>query len=222
MKLGIVSDIHEAVELLEAALGEFRARGVDRVVALGDVFETGARLAHAVALLRDAGAVGVYGNHDHGLCVDPSDYVRDRHAADVLAFMGTLGPRLDIDGFLFAHREPWLDAREVAEIWHVDEQALGPESVARCFAATPHRAILIGHYHRWLALGRSGPLAWDGSGPFDFPGDEPTLMVVHAVCDGHAAILDTRAAGGRLVPLDLYAIRGWDRPADRPLPRLVP
>jgi hypothetical protein len=218
VKLGIVSDIHEAVELLELALAGFRRAGVDRVVTLGDLFETGPRLERTVELLEQAGAVGVYGNHDHGLCVDPSQFAREHYSRRVLDYMGTLLPRMEIDGFLFAHREPWLDCREITDIWHADERPLTPELLARSFDATPHAAILIGHFHRWQALGRAGPLPWDGRAPIRFAPDTPTMMIVHAVCDGYAAILDTEA--GLLEPRDLYADAGRARPQGRPLPVL--
>ena len=41
MKLGLVTDIHEQVELLQVALEQFKSDRVDRVVVIGDVFETG-------------------------------------------------------------------------------------------------------------------------------------------------------------------------------------
>lgn len=214
MKLGIVSDIHEANLLLERALGRFRGLGIERVVVLGDLFETGSGLDRTVSLLAEAGAIGVYGNHDHGLAF-PSDYHRERFPARVLDYMATLRPRIEVDGCLFAHREPWLDGSDVAQIWHVDEDPLTPDLLARSFAAAPrHRAVLVGHFHRWFAAGPSGRLCWDGSTPLLLEAIAPTLVVVHAVCEGYAATFDT--GSGELVPLDLYA--GRVRPERRPLP----
>jgi len=220
VKLGIVSDIHEAVDLLARALARFRRLGVDRVVVLGDVFETGPRLEATVGLLAEARAVGVYGNHDHGLCVEPSDCLRARYPGPVLDYMAGLLPRMEIDACLFAHREPWLDGTDVAQIWHVDEQPLTPDLLARSFVAAPdHRAIFVGHFHRWLAATRLGPLPWDGKRPLAlFSPAGPTLVVVNAVCEGYAATFDT--ATGELRPLDLYD--DHDRPASRPLPPWLP
>jgi len=217
VKLGIVSDIHEAVELLDRALARFRAERVARVVVLGDVFETGARLDACVGLLARVGAVGVFGNHDHGLA-RPSDYHRARYSAAVLEFMGALRPSLEIDGCLFAHREPWLDGSDVAQIWHVDEEPLTPDLLARSFDAAPHRAIFVGHFHRWLAASRAGILPWTGSDPLILPREIPTLVVVNAVCEGFAATFDTTS--NELSPVDLYSPA--ERPASRPLPALLP
>jgi hypothetical protein len=217
MRLGILSDIHEAVELLGVALARLDRAGVDRLVVLGDVFETGPRLDATVALLEATGAGGVYGNHDHGLSVDPDDYIRSRFSARSLAYMGSLLPRVEIDGALFAHREPWLDCSDVFQVWHVEDVELASESIRKSFAAAPNRSIFIGHFHRWAAFGPVGRLDWEGDSPLELPDDVPTLVVVAAICDGHSAIFDTEARV--LTPIDLYADQ--PRPDHRPLPPLV-
>lgn len=216
MRIGILADIHEAVDLLEVAIGRLSAEGVDRFLVLGDVFETGPSLDETIGLLESAGAVGVFGNHDFGLSVDPSQYVLDRYSASSVAYMGTLLPRMELEGCFFAHREPWLDCSDVAQIWHVDEEELPAEAIAKSFAAVPNRSIFIGHFHRWLAFTGEGPLSWDGSTPLTLPDDSPTLVVVAAICDGHAAILETETRV--LTPIDLY--QGRPRPENRPIPRL--
>jgi hypothetical protein len=44
MKLGLLTDIHEQVDLLQIALDRFGQEQVDRSVVIGDVFETGERI----------------------------------------------------------------------------------------------------------------------------------------------------------------------------------
>jgi predicted phosphodiesterase len=44
MKYGLLADIHESVEWLTAAIRHLVAAGVDELVVLGDIFETGQRL----------------------------------------------------------------------------------------------------------------------------------------------------------------------------------
>lgn len=69
MRIGILADIHEAIELLQRALAKFRHCGVDLVFSLGDACDTFSpvgRAGEVVALLREAGAVGVWSNHDVG------------------------------------------------------------------------------------------------------------------------------------------------------------
>ena len=99
MRLGIVADIHEDAEKLALALRRFRGEGVDRVVCLGDVaFALGSGLHETVALLADAGAVGVWGNHDLGLCHEPDEHFKlllrrpgGRFHGDAAAPPGTRG-----------------------------------------------------------------------------------------------------------------------------------
>ncbi len=217
MRIGILSDIHEAVELLEVAIGRLTAEGVDRLLVLGDVFETGARLEETTSLLESAGTIGVYGNHDYGLCVDPSEFVLDRYSSPSLAYMATLLPRMVLGGCFFAHREPWLDCSDLLQIWHVHEEDLPDETIARSFVAEPARPSFIGHYHRWRAYTEIGLLPWDGTEPLTLPDSPPVLVVVAAICDGHAAILDTETRV--LTPIDLY--QGRPKPEGRPIPLLV-
>ena len=68
MKLGLLTDIHEHVAPLAAALNRFRQQRVDQVVVLGDLFELGTALEETCRLLDEARAIGVWGNHDFGLC----------------------------------------------------------------------------------------------------------------------------------------------------------
>ena len=75
MKLGLLADIHEQTGQLRKAIAVLRRHGADRFVVLGDVFETGKRMEETVGLLRQVEAVGVWGNHDVGLCFDPDDKV---------------------------------------------------------------------------------------------------------------------------------------------------
>ena len=44
MKTGIVADIHENADGLRSAIQHLRNRDADRIILLGDVAETGARL----------------------------------------------------------------------------------------------------------------------------------------------------------------------------------
>src|SRR5688572_30421163 len=98
MKLGIVADIHEDLPRLALALQHFRQQGVEQVVVLGDVFDTGRRLQETVGLLAEARAVGVWRNHDLGLCHEPEQSLRERYGGPVLDFLGTLVPRLELAG----------------------------------------------------------------------------------------------------------------------------
>ena len=78
---------HEAVEYLQIALGEFAAQGIDQVIVLGDLFEMGSRIDETCQILDAVNAIGVWGNHDYGLCVDPEDETREKYSAATIRFM---------------------------------------------------------------------------------------------------------------------------------------
>jgi len=192
MKLGILADIHEHTEQLRIAIAVLQEHGADRFVVLGDVFEMGERLEETVHVLREVQAVGVWGNHDVGLCFKPTDKVRDRYSPTVLNFMGSLQPRLEIDDCLFTHVEPWLDPHKVEDLWYFDGPPDSTEKLARSFVAVSHHVLFIGHMHRWL-LGRpEGVTEWRGDRKICLGTANRYLVVVHAVCEGRCALFDTK------------------------------
>jgi hypothetical protein len=186
-----LADIHEQTKQLRRAIEVLQQHGAERFVVLGDVFEMGKRMKETVSLLQQVEAVGVWGNHDVGLCFDPDEEVCQRYSAAVLGFMGSLQPYLEIDGCLFTHVEPWLDPHKVEDLWYFDGPPDSPEKLARSFAAVPHRVLFIGHMHRWLLATPDGPLAWRGNGPVRLDNRTRYLVVVHAVWDGKCALFDT-------------------------------
>jgi predicted phosphodiesterase len=61
---GVLGDIHGNREALEAALAALEARGVERVLCVGDLVGYNADPDACVELLRGRGAVSIAGNHD--------------------------------------------------------------------------------------------------------------------------------------------------------------
>ncbi len=123
MLLGIVADVHEEVDLLRRCLDALRRCSVERVITLGDtcdVMITDGRTAELVALLRDAGETGVWGNHDYGFCRDVHERCRQRYSPDVLDFMAGMQGHLVIGDCLFSHVEPWLDPHDPFQLWYCD------------------------------------------------------------------------------------------------------
>jgi hypothetical protein len=190
MKLGLITDIHEDVEDLRTALDEFRNTKVDQVVVIGDVFETGERIEETCRLLADARAIGVWGNHDFGLCFDPHPEVRAKYPPSVMNFMTSLRPRLEIDGCLFTHVEPWLNPENLTDLWYFDGPPDDDGKLERIFRAAPNRIMFGGHYHRWLLATPEGLTPWDGRTTVNLV-DHRYFVVVGAVCEGRFAIFDT-------------------------------
>jgi hypothetical protein len=194
MRIGIVADIHEAIEPLQRALVEFRRRQVDLVVSLGDACDTFSpvgRASEVVALLQGAGAVGVWGNHDVGLCCDVTEQLRGQAAPDVLNYMAGMQPQLVVAGCRFSHVEPWLDARRIEDLWYFDGPPDTPEKAARSFAAVPERHLFVGHFHRWLVMTPFGQVEWNGKAPLTLDGESKYLVVIAPVFNGWCAIFDT-------------------------------
>jgi len=188
MRLGLLADIHEEVDHLDACVAALRERGVDRFVVLGDVFELGPRLTETVRRLAALDSVGVWGNHDFGLCRDVPDLAREMFPPDVLAYFASLLPRAEVAGCLFQHIEPHLDPEDFADLWSYGGD--GRLAADGGLAAVPHRRVFIGHLHRWLARTPTRRLEWAGDGPITLP-DEQTLVVVHAVRQGWCGWYDT-------------------------------
>jgi hypothetical protein len=191
MKLGILADIHEQTDHLRNAIALLQRQGTDRFVVLGDVFEMGKCIEETVNLLREVRAVGVWGNHDFGLCFLPTELVRRRYSPAVLDFMATLQPRLEIDGCLFTHVEPWLDPHKIEDLWYFEGPPDSPEKLARSFAAVPNSVIFLGHFHRWLLGTPAGVQPWKGERPLSLDSAGRHLVVIHAVWAGRCAHFDT-------------------------------
>jgi hypothetical protein len=197
MLIGILADIHDAVEPLKAALVRFRELGVQQVVSLGDAFETfrpgepGTEVAH---LLREAGAIGVWGNHDVGLSHNISEKIREIADPALLDFSVLLQPQLTIDNCRFSHVEPWLNPKIVKELWHYDGVPESTARAARSFNAVSEQFIFVGHYHCWAATSLDGPIDWDGTEKISFSPDRRCFVLTAPVVYGWSAVFDSKNA----------------------------
>lgn len=190
MRLGIITDVHEHVEHLDQALRRLRSERVDQIVSIGDVFGSGRQIETTCRLLAEAGAVGVWGNHDFGLCGEVDEDVRPGFSRHVLDFMGLLQPRLVMHDCHFCHIDPWLDPHDIADLWSRNGPPISPNQRQRIFDSAPQRILFGGHYHHWLLATANGISSWAGEEPISLAG-ERFYVVVHALCEGHFAIFDT-------------------------------
>ena len=191
MRIGLLADIHEHVEGLEEAIALCHRQKVDRLLTLGDIFETGEHFAEAVDLLREADVAGVWGNHEFALYAGRGDSVESQFDWRTLDYMRRLTARHELEGILFGHVLPCLDPTDVEQPWYVERAPVTPEAVARNFAAFPHRRMFVGHFHDWMVITPDGPVRWSGDRPIQFNRDRRYLVVVAAVRDGYCAIYDT-------------------------------
>ncbi|PAY19060.1 hypothetical protein CKO51_13075 [Rhodopirellula sp. SM50] len=202
MKLGIITDVHEHIEFLDAALDQFRKECVDHIVVIGDLFETGERIEQTCQRLCDAGVVGVWGNHDYGLCQDVESETREKYSENVLEFMSSLKPRLELTGCHFMHNEPWLNPNDLEDLWYFGGPPTQLENLDRIFNSTQCQWMFAGHYHRWMLMSSARFHSWHGERPICLA-DDRYFVVVGALFEGNCAIFDTGT--GELVPIRLHA-----------------
>lgn len=202
MLIGILSDIHDAVDSLKTTLYKFRRLGVHQVVSLGDAFETfkprqpGAEVAR---LLREVGTIGVWGNHDFRLSHWISEGIRSKADPDLLEFSETLKPQLVVDNCRFSHVEPWLDPRNFEDLWHFSDEPGLPDNAKRSLEAVPEQFVFVGHYHHWAITNMDETIEWDATGRISLSRDQRYVVLMAAVRNGWSAVFESTKA--QLTPL---------------------
>ena len=193
MKIGLLTDIHERVDALQIALQRFRQQQVDQVVVLGDLVATMDSIPETCRLLDEAGAIGVWGNHDFGLCQDRAAQISERHGTTAARVFGALKPRLVFANCHFSHVEPWLDPETLEGLWYYDGPPNEHGQFDRIFSAVPQRVMFAGHYHKWLIVRPDGIQSWNAREPIHLINGR-YFVVVAALCEGHSAIFDTESS----------------------------
>lgn len=187
-RLGLLADIHEEVDRLRAAIQALRECGVSKFVILGDVFETGQRIDETVAMLDELDSVGVWGNHDFGLCRDVEESVRQRYSPGVLKYFASLQPSIEVDGCRFQHIEPFLNPESLEDLWYYGSD--GNLNASRSFASCGQRRVFMGHVHRWDLFTPTGGVAWDCPSMIRLDPAQRYFAAIHAVMAGWCAWYD--------------------------------
>lgn len=84
MRLGVFGDIHAEHQRLEVALRFFAREGVDQVLFVGDVVDGEGDPNACFAMLDDANALGVQGNHERWLAAGTMRTLPGAHTLDQL------------------------------------------------------------------------------------------------------------------------------------------
>lgn len=152
MPLALVSDIHGNLAAFERALADIDARGIDRIVCLGDVVGYGPDPEACVALVRERCELTVLGNHDAAVALDDGTEVlpRDGQAAarlhrewldaDALAWLAALPLRVDHPEATYVHASPsHPDAWERLDSFPVIRAQFGAFDAPICFVGHSHK-----------------------------------------------------------------------------------
>ena len=159
MKVGLVSDVHNNVEMLRYALDQLR--GADLIISLGDLVSQYRVSPEVISLARAAGLQGIAGNHEKAILAPCGFPVRGKLAPEDLAYLESLPAqlRLELDGrsVLAAHGSPWDDPTSMSCVY-VYESDL--EALAR-LRAEPADVVLLGHTHLAMAVRLADKLAFN-------------------------------------------------------------
>lgn len=181
MRIALISDIHANLEALRATLLDVALLRVRRILCLGDIVGYHADPGACIALLRDAGATCIAGNHDRavaglrgteGFSADAAHAVawtRARLDEGDRAWLADLPSEHCIDGALLAvHGAPTLAGG--CDMTRLDDPARR-RAAFRVLARHPCRARIcaVGHTHIL------GVHAWDGTVERTLSGDTVAL-----------------------------------------------
>ena len=198
MRIGILADIHEQVGYLRSAVTRFQSIGVNQVVLLGDVFETGKYIQESIQILREAGTVGVWGNHDLGLCHNADPEFVAKYDDKVVEYFAKLESHYELHDILFCHGLPTWDPTDPM-IYYLGDPPWESGGLAPVFDSFPHRIFLIGHYHRWFLATTDEVIDWDGTESITLDPAKRYFLIVNAVLSGWCAVLDTES--NEFIPL---------------------
>ena len=157
MRVGVVSDVHNNVEALTYAFEALS--GCDVLLDLGDLVSQYRVTPEILRLSRQAGALGILGNHEKSILAPCGSPMRSRLAPGDLAYLEGLPDQRDltIDGrrLKVVHGSPWDDPLDI-NCTYVFERDWA--SMAR-LAETPADVLLMGHTHIAMTARLDGLLA---------------------------------------------------------------
>ncbi|CAL76647.1 Conserved hypothetical protein; Putative phosphoesterase, MJ0912 type [Bradyrhizobium sp. ORS 278] len=153
MLLAIFTDIHANRQAFAACLEVARARGVERLICLGDIVGYGADPEWSVETVMEIvaeGGLAVRGNHDNAVSTSSEsmnaeaqaamEWTRGRLSAEQRRFLAELPMSVGDEDRLFVHSEASSPAR-----WRYVQSSA---DAARSMIATEAAVTFCGHIHR--------------------------------------------------------------------------
>lgn len=162
MKIGLIADIHADPEGLRLALRLLRLKGVDQVIAAGDLVERGPGGDAVIEMLEQRGIPSIAGNHDVNAVNNHEWYCQNADRVELmlegrllteatLEYLKRLPPTLTVEAgdqrILVAHGVPWSNLLYLfpGSPQHIFEQ------VAEQTRAAGAGAVILGHTHLPMA-----------------------------------------------------------------------
>lgn len=198
-RIGLVADTHGNLEALRECVDHCLAAGADRLVHLGDLFDSlkHDHLTDLSAMVLRFGMRMVKGNNEvqveNALSAGTIGGLGQGDQKRLMAFLSRLPLNLVEEGLCFAHSLPFDSVRSLYEPVDTGDTS----RACQVFARTPHQVLCCGHSHRPVVF-RHSPLAVtrETMGPGEtllLSPAERYIIVVGASETGQCGLLDTRA-----------------------------
>ncbi len=161
MPTAIISDIHANVDALQVVMDDIAARGIDRIVCLGDIIGYGPNPCECLDMVIDRCEWSLMGNHDFAVLYEPTSFNTSAEQAAFWTrrqlelepdaakrrrrweFLGNLKIRERHNGSLWVHASP---RRPINEYIFPDDVITAPAKMQQIFDRIEHRCF-VGHTH---------------------------------------------------------------------------
>ncbi|XAM01373.1 metallophosphoesterase family protein [Phycisphaeraceae bacterium D3-23] len=161
MQTAIISDIHGNIDALNVVIADIEARGVDRIVCLGDIIGYGPNPLECLDTVIDKCDFAMMGNHDFAVLYEPTSFNTTAEAAAFWTrkqfeeepdadmrrkryeYLGNLLVRKWEEGTLYVHASP---RRPINEYIFPDDVVSAPNKMSSIFDRITERCF-VGHTH---------------------------------------------------------------------------
>jgi diadenosine tetraphosphatase ApaH/serine/threonine PP2A family protein phosphatase len=135
----VISDIHANAEALRRVLADIDARGITRIICLGDIVGYGPDPLECTDLVRKRCAWSLMGNHDFGVLYEPTNF---NPGAESAAFWTREQFAKEPDEKLLAERYDFLGRLRVRVVESLGQEGLGtPVKAAEADGRIPLLAV---------------------------------------------------------------------------------
>lgn len=161
MPTALISDIHANVDALRVVLADIEARGISRILCLGDIIGYGPNPCECLDLVMEKCEWSLMGNHDFAVLYEPTSFNASAEAASFWTrrqleiepdpakqrrrweFLGNLKIRERTEEGLFVHASP---RKPINEYIFPDDVITAPSKLTQIFDRIDQRCF-VGHTH---------------------------------------------------------------------------